>query len=128
MDKAALGVREPATLVGKPNPLGPLGKEDQEQKQKATLEEAGKEKVGGGAGGVSGVVAPDDEIALRNGEVASQRDETWERMRREAEEKEKEARGGGEGGKPDPWKQAARGGPSEAWQPQAWQPSPRPKK
>lgn len=65
----------------------------------------------------------DDEVALGDDETVDQREETWKRMQQKAEEKQKR-----EGDKkPDPWKQA-RGGPSETWQPQAWQPAPKPKK
>ncbi|AEO68905.1 uncharacterized protein THITE_2054227 [Thermothielavioides terrestris NRRL 8126] len=63
-------------------------------------------------------VAQGDTLGDR--EAVDLREETWRRMRREAEAK-------GSGTQADPWKQA-RGGPSETWQPQAWQPAAKPKK
>ncbi|KAK4239843.1 hypothetical protein C8A03DRAFT_32034 [Achaetomium macrosporum] len=65
----------------------------------------------------------DPEVTLGDDEAVNQREETWKRMQQEAEEKQKKE----EDKKPDPWKQA-RGGPSETWQPQAWQPAPKSKK
>jgi NADH dehydrogenase [ubiquinone] 1 alpha subcomplex assembly factor 2 len=58
--------------------------------------------------------------------AVNQREATWKEMKRKA---------GSEGGKstaeevegPNPWKQA-RGGPSETWQPQGWEPAAKGKK
>ncbi|KAK3902056.1 hypothetical protein C8A05DRAFT_15836 [Staphylotrichum tortipilum] len=59
--------------------------------------------------------------ALRDNEAVDRREETWRRMRQEAAEAKQHQKG------PDPWKQA-RGGPSENWQPKAWEPAARGKK
>lgn len=99
---AALGVREPMTAA-----TGGEGK----QRSRPTM---------------AGVVA--DEAALADGEVVNQREDTWRRMQEEASAKEKASKGAGGIGASDPWKKAARGGPSETWQPQAWDPSAGPKK
>ena len=71
-----------------------------------------------GVEGVEGVVGGRDggEVGVTEGrgEKTEGRGETWERMKQRAES---------EGGKPvdDPWKRS-RGGPSEEWQPEEWQP------
>ena len=62
-----------------------------------------------------------DQTALRDHEAVDRREETWRRMRQEAAEGKQQQKG------PDPWKQT-RGGPSENWQPKAWQPAAKGKK
>jgi NADH dehydrogenase [ubiquinone] 1 alpha subcomplex assembly factor 2 len=97
--RKVLGVREPAFETERH--VGPGSKVQAEARAR---EKAEKGDIAGSGTGVEG---------------KEQREETWKRMRREAEAagpKEK-----------DPWKQA-RGGPSEAWQPQAWEPAAREKK
>jgi NADH dehydrogenase [ubiquinone] 1 alpha subcomplex assembly factor 2 len=96
-----LGVREPAFETERH--VGPGSK--------VQAEARAKEKGEKGDTAVTGTRVEDRE----------QREETWKRMRREEEAagpKEKEK---------DPWKQA-RGGPSEGWQPQAWEPAAKGKK
>lgn len=125
--RAALGVRAPATDTSTSAGTEPPRRKAPEGVEKGTLEETPT---------VAGVVA--DEGALRDGEAVSMREESWRRMQEEEEAararakvKEKEGkgeRGGGGVGAPDPWKKSTRGGPSETWQPQAWEPTARPKK
>ncbi|KAL2157001.1 hypothetical protein VTH06DRAFT_8621, partial [Thermothelomyces fergusii] len=62
------------------------------------------------------------EVTLGDGEAAKLREETWERMKREAEAREQMAAAA------DPWRQHARGAPGETWQPQSWEPTAREKK
>ncbi|KXX80482.1 NADH-ubiquinone oxidoreductase assembly factor N7BML [Madurella mycetomatis] len=108
--RAALGVREPmtATTGGVP---GAVPASEGKERSRPTM---------------AGAVA--DEAALTDGEVVNQREDTWKRMQEEASAKEKASKGAGGIGASDPWKKAARGGPSETWQPQAWDPSAGPKK
>ncbi|GAB1320195.1 hypothetical protein MFIFM68171_10405 [Madurella fahalii] len=115
--KAALGVREPMTATeGGPGAVTAREVKEKEKEKMATGAE--KEKTGST---MAGVVA--DEAALTDGEVVNQREDTWKRMQEEASAKEKASKGTGGIGAADPWKKAARGGPSETWQPQAWDPS-----
>lgn len=73
-----------------------------------------QEIVGGTVGGALGAEGTEGEVTGRKGEAIEGRGETWERMKQKA---------GREGGRPvdDPWKRS-RGGPSEEWQPEGWQP------
>ncbi|KAK0738529.1 hypothetical protein B0T18DRAFT_450482 [Schizothecium vesticola] len=81
-----------------------------------------QEIVGGtvGAEGTEGAVGGREsgevEVGVTGGrgDATEGRGETWQRMKQRAER---------EGGKPvdDPWKRS-RGGPSEEWQPEEWQP------
>lgn len=71
--------------------------------------------------GVSEVGA--DEAGSASHQAVGQREETWKQMKLEEEAKGNQRF---EGKERDPWKQA-KGGPSETWQPQAWQPTPKPK-
>ncbi|KAK4249912.1 hypothetical protein C7999DRAFT_29588 [Corynascus novoguineensis] len=116
-----LGVREPPFETDRP--VGPGSK------IKASAEAAAERAKAGETAG-TGTVAGDG--ALRNSGAVNQREETLKKMKREAAEaagKRGDAtRPKAEEGKgPDPWRQQARGGPSETWQPKAWEPTPREK-
>lgn len=76
-----------------------------------------QEIVGAAVGGAlraEGAEEVEGEVIGRKGEAIEDRGDTWERMKQQA---------GRGGGKPvdDPWKRS-RGGPSEEWQPEGWQP------
>jgi NADH dehydrogenase [ubiquinone] 1 alpha subcomplex assembly factor 2 len=117
--KAMFGLREPPLQTDRR--AGP-GSSSKAAEGRAPL---GEMNATGRTGVTKKSIADDDAAAVPLGddEAVIQREETWKRMQQEAEEKEKK---GGDG-KPDPWKQA-KGGPSETWQPQAWQPTPKAKK
>ncbi|KAK3302446.1 uncharacterized protein B0T15DRAFT_305761 [Chaetomium strumarium] len=115
--RANLGLREPPFRTDSRR-AGPGKPED-----RARL---GEMNATGRTGVTKSTKAGDDDAAavtLGDDEAVIQREETWKKMQQEAEEKQK--KGGDE--RPDPWKQA-KGGPSETWQPQAWQPAPKAKK
>ncbi|KAK3295612.1 uncharacterized protein B0H64DRAFT_373810 [Chaetomium fimeti] len=119
-----LAAEADARWEAKPRVAGGDGRQQQQQQHegevlgvRAPLVDT-ERRVGPG----SKVVA--EEAGGGGGKLAG-RGETWKEMRREAE---------GEGGKrttevngSDPWKQA-RGGPSETWQPQGWEPAAKGKK
>jgi NADH dehydrogenase [ubiquinone] 1 alpha subcomplex assembly factor 2 len=112
--KAQLGVREPAFETERH--VGPGSK--------VAAAAAAKEKAE--AGETSGTGPVTDEVKLGDSEVVNQREETWKKMQKEAEGEGGKEREAGEKKKtekgPDPWRQD-RGGPSEAWQPKAWEPA-----
>ncbi|AEO58027.1 hypothetical protein MYCTH_2304985 [Thermothelomyces thermophilus ATCC 42464] len=128
---AALGARAPALETDRP--LGPGSTSSTSKFASAASERAAEAGDTSGAGTVTGDVAPGDS------EAVNLREETWKRMKREAEAeaeaeaKAAEAEGDGAskaaGGKaPDPWRQHAKGGPGETWQPKSWEPTAREKK
>ncbi|KAK4039981.1 hypothetical protein C8A01DRAFT_16108 [Parachaetomium inaequale] len=111
--KKVLGVRQPAFETERH--VGPGSKVTAEKRAEA--------------GETSGTGPVTDEVKLGDSEVVNQREETWKQMKKEAEGeggKEREAGKKTEKG-PDPWRQD-RGGPSESWQPKAWEPAARGKK
>lgn len=62
------------------------------------------------------------------GGVSADRKQSWRKMQEEEKEKAKAAAlsgapGASSGAAADPWKRAARGGPSEEWQPKGWDPA-----
>ena len=95
-----------------------------EEEVKEGPEEGVKEGVAEGVKAAAEGKEEADQTALRDHEAIDRREETWRRMRQEAAEgKQQQQQQKG----PDPWKQT-RGGPSENWQPKAWEPAARGKK
>ncbi|KAJ4304119.1 hypothetical protein N0V88_001729 [Collariella sp. IMI 366227] len=88
----------------------------------ATEEKGAVEEVVAGGEATSKSMGSTDEVALGDQGAVNQREESWQRIQQEAE-----AKGRKEEEVPNPWKQT-RGGPSEKWQPQAWEPAARSKK
>ncbi|KAK4151505.1 hypothetical protein C8A00DRAFT_17076 [Chaetomidium leptoderma] len=101
-----LGVREPAFETERH--VGPGSKVKAEAEAEARAQ-------AGETSGTTGASA--EEVTRGDGEIVNQREDTWNKMRQEAEGKKKDAKAPS-----DPWKQT-RGGPSEAWQPKAWDPA-----
>ncbi|KAK3322296.1 hypothetical protein B0H66DRAFT_553928 [Apodospora peruviana] len=54
------------------------------------------------------------------------REQTWQKMQQQQQQTQEQKQS--TASKPDPWRQAARGGPSEGWQPKTWTPTPAPPK
>ena len=124
MARLGLGVRGPATLTGSGGGPGSTATATATATADKRTSDgvAGEGRDAGGVTRTTGVAGVGD----RDSEVVDQREETWGRTQEAAgaKESEKNEKGPAEH---DPWKQA-RGGPSETWQPQAWEPTARPKK
>ncbi|KAL2181333.1 uncharacterized protein P884DRAFT_326057 [Thermothelomyces heterothallicus CBS 202.75] len=112
---ALLGARAPALETDRP--LGPGSSSSKFASAASERAEAGDTS---GAGTVTG------DVALGDSEAVNLREETWKRMKREAEGDGASKAAGGKA--PDPWRQHAKGGPSETWQPKSWEPTAREKK